>query len=301
MKAVLVLILLGSLSAARAEEKIPVASLSTVLADVALNVGGDKVTVTAVVKPGVDPHEFEPTPGDLRTVSQAKIVLASGLGFEGYLDKLRKAAGDGPVFVVVGDSLKPIMMEDGHGHDHGDGHGHDHGKAPDPHWWHSIANMKIAAKVVRDALIAVDPANKAAYAANTSAYLSQLGDLAKWARLQVAQVPASRRILVTSHDALGYFARDYGFKIHPVQGISTADQPSSQKVRELIGEIRDGGVKVIFAENIENPKVLTEITRETGATLGGTLYADGLGGTPEADTYEKMMRHNVSTIVNALR
>lgn len=300
MKSILALVLLAGVSLARAE--VQIASLSTVLSDLAENVGGDKVRVTSIVKPGMDPHDFDPAPGDLKAISRAQIVLASGLGFEAYLGKLRKAAGDGPVFVVVGESLKPIMVEEEHDHDHGHDHAHgEHGPVPDPHWWHSIANMKIAAKVVRDALIAADPQNKNIFTANTRTYLASLDALAKWARLAVAKLPASRRILVTSHDALGYFARDYGFEIHPVQGISTADQPSSKKIRDLIGDIQAHGVKAIFAENIENPKVLAEITKETGAALGGTLYADGLGDTAETKTYEGMMRHNVQTIVNALQ
>jgi zinc/manganese transport system substrate-binding protein len=107
-------------------------------------------------------------------------------------------------------------------------------------------------------------------------------------------------VLVTSHDALGYFAKDYGFEILSVQGISTSDQPSSQKVRDLIGRIQEQGVKAIFAESIENPKVLGQITAETGAKMGGVIYADGLGS-GDAGTYEGMMRHNVTTIVEALK
>jgi zinc/manganese transport system substrate-binding protein len=113
-------------------------------------------------------------------------------------------------------------------------------------------------------------------------------------------IPRSARILITSHDAFGYFARDYGFKILAVQGMSTTEQPSSQKVRELIAEIRESGVRAIFAENIENPKILEEVTKETGIQPGGILYAAGLGE-DTASTYEAMIRHNTSTIVEALR
>lgn len=302
MKFAFIILLLGSALLARAEEKLAVASLSTVLTDIAQNVGGDRVSVTNIIKPGVDPHDFQPSPGDIKILSNARVILASGLGFESYLDKLRASVGTGPVFVVAGDAIKPIMVDEDHegheGHDHGHAHGAG-GKMADPHWWHSIANAKIATRVIRDALIAADPADKAVFEANAKAYLAKLDDLAKWAKIQIARLPKNRRVLVTSHDALGYFARDYGFEIHPVAGISTGDQPSSKKVRELIGDIKEEGVKAIFAENIENPKVLGEITKETGAKLGGTLYADGLG-TTEANTYEAMIRHNVQTIVMAL-
>lgn len=289
---------LALLTTARAEDRLAVASLSTVLADFARTVGGDRVTVTSIVKPGVDPHEFEPTPGDVKTLSTARIVLASGLGFEGYLGKLHEALPK-TTFIEIGEKVKPIEMQEDHDHDHA-GHDHHHHGVHDPHWWHSIANAKIAVRTIRDAFIAADPAGAATYKANTSAYLARLDDLAQWTKIQVAQIPVPRRILVTSHDALGYFARDYSFVIHPVEGITTADQPSSKKVRDLIALVRADGVKAVFAENIENPKVLSEITRETGAKLGGTLYADGLGD-QEASTYDAMMRHNVSTIVESLK
>jgi zinc/manganese transport system substrate-binding protein len=301
MKFAIVALLFAAMPMARADSELAVASLSTVLADVAKNVGGDKVSITEIVKPGIDPHDFQPSPGDIKALSNAKIVLASGLGFESYLDKLRGSVGSGPTFVVVGDKITPIMVnEDDHDHE---GHNHSHGKdgkVADPHWWHSIANVKIATRVIRDAFIAADPAGKAQFEANAKAYLAQLDDLAKWTKIQVAKLPKDRRILVTSHDALGYFARDYGFEIHPVEGVTPSDQPSSKRVRELIKEIKGEGVKAIFAENIENPKVIGEITKETGAVLGGILYADGLGSS-EANTYDSMIRHNVQTIVSGLQ
>lgn len=302
MKLATIFLLALSAVTLRAGEKLQVASLSTVLTDIAKNVGGDKIAVAEIVKPGIDPHDFQPTPGDIASISKARLVLASGLGFEGYLEKLETAVGKGPAFLIVGNSIKPIMVDEDHeGHDHGHAHAPGAGgKIPDPHWWHSIANVKVAARAIRDALTAADPADKATFEANTKAYLAKLDDLAKWARLEIAKLPKDKRILVTSHDALGYFARDYGFEIHPVDGITPGDQPSSQKVRALIEDIKKEGVKAIFAENIENPKVLGEITKETGAKLGGTLYADGLGST-EAGTYDSMMRHNITVIVKALQ
>jgi zinc/manganese transport system substrate-binding protein len=281
-----------------------VASLSTVLADWTRQVGGDRVEVVEIVKPDTDPHLFEPGPGDIRAISKARLVLANGLGFESYLDKLKKGVGDGPTFVVVGDAIKPLMVEEACEHEEHEGHSHTHthaadGKVPDPHWWHSIGNAKVAVREIRDALILADPANTDLYKTNAAKALSSLDELNRWAKLEIARVPRSQRLLVTSHDALGYFARDFGFEILPVQGFSTSDQPSSQKVRELIGVIKAKGVKSLFAENIENPKVLEEITRETGAKVGGVLYADGLGK-GSASTYDGMMRHNISTICQAL-
>ena len=290
-----ILIFIGFVTGAFAEP-VKVASLSTVLTDIARNVGGDRVEVREIIKPGSDPHLYEPTPGDIKKISNVQIVLASGLGFEPYLDKLRSSVQkSGVTFVVAESAVKPLACAEEDHHDHNHSHG-----ASDPHWWHSIANVESVTLQLRGAFIAVDPDGRAHFEANAKAFEAKLKVLAKWTRLQLAALPKSKRILVTSHDALGYFARDYGFQVLPVQGISTSDQPSSQKVRNLIQEIKALGVKAIFAENIENPKVLQQITIETGANLGGTLYADGLG-VGEAGTYIGMMRSNVTTIVGALQ
>ena len=277
-----------------------VASLSSVLTDTVRKIAGDKVEIIEIVKPGMDPHVFDPAPGDIKRISRSSIIFASGLGFEGYLQKLQDAAGRQVRFVIVGDSVKPLILERVESDAHGHSHGHS-GSAgiPDPHWWHSISNMKIAGRIVRDALSDLLPAEKQTFHENTKVYLRRLDELSQWARREIARLPARSRILVTSHESLGYFARDYEFKIYPVQGISTLDQPSSQKVRALIEDIKRTGVKAVFADNIENPKVLTELTRETGVEIGGVLYSDSLGE-HEADTYESMMRHNIETIVKAL-
>lgn len=290
------------LTPALAEEPVRIASLSTVLADFAREIGADRVRVVEIVKPGTDPHLFEPSPGDLKEISGARIVLANGLGFEPYLERLRKSTGGAPLFVVGGDAVRPIMASGDfdHGHDHAHGDDHDQGPVPDPHWWHSISNAKAAARAVRDALVDADPSGQDVYEKNAKTLFTSLDALQKWSKAEVAKLPRSGRILVTSHDALGYFAREFGFKVMPVQGVSTSEQPSSQKVRGIISEIKALGVKAIFAENIENPKVLEEITRETGAKQGGIVYADGLGPGP-ASTYDGMFRHNVTTIVSGLQ
>ena len=269
-----------------------VAALSTVLADVARNVGGERVEIIEVVRPGVDPHEFSPTPGDVQNVAGADLVLISGKGLEGYLAKLESSAGGAPdkyvdVGKAVGGSLQ--LQEEGR-------------TVEDPHWWHSVGNVRRAVGAVRDAFARTDAADKDLYAKNADAYLARLDALERTLKLKVAELPRDRRKLVTSHDAFGYFARDFGFKVYPVEGVSTADEPSSKQVADLIAEIKKERVKAVFFENTQNPKVISSITRETGAVVGGELYADGLGG-PDTDaaTYEAMMQHNVNTIVDALK
>jgi len=282
----LYLIFFSALTSASAD--LQVASLSTITTDLAHQVGGSHVIVDAIIKPGVDPHEFEPTPGDVRKVANANLVLLTGKGMEGYLSKLEEAAGGAGKFVNVGKTIPSLtMMEDGK-------------KVEDPHWWHSVENMKGATRVVAEAFEKADPANAASYEKNEAAYLAKLDELERWIRLQVASLPHNKRKLVTSHDALQYFARDYGFTIYPVKGITTAEDPSSQHVKEIIRVIMDQGVKAVFFESIENTRAVQQISDETGAKTGGTLYSDGLGET-EGNTYESMMRHNVSAIVEGLK
>ena len=269
-----------------------VASLSTVLSDVARNVGGDKVQVAEIVRAGVDPHEFQPSPGDVQTVAGADVVLISGKGLEGYLAKLEQSAGGAPgKYVDVGGALGGSLRLQAEGR-----------TVEDPHWWHSVANVRQAVNIVRDALARADPADKDAFTAQAAAYQGRLGALASAVKLKVAELPRDRRKLVTSHDAFGYFARDYGFTVYPVEGVSTTDEPGSRQVAALLDVIRQQRVKAVFFEHTQNPKVLDTITRETGAVIGGELYADGLGAPgSDAATYEGMMRHNVETIVNALK
>lgn len=276
---------LGSLSG-RAD--LTVASLSTITTDLAKNIGGTHVKIQAIIKPGIDPHEFEPTPSDVKKVAKADLVLFTGKGMEGFLTKLEEAAGVTGKFVNVGEAVPTLMMTD------------EGRKVEDPHWWHSVENMKRATRLVTDRFEQADPANRSYYEGREKDYLASLNELQRWSRVKVAELPSSRRKLVTSHDALQYFARDYGFTILPVKGISTAEEASSQHVKEIIGVIRSQGVKAVFFENIENSRAVNQIAAETGARTGGVLYSDGLGDT-EASTYDSMMRHNVSTIVDGLK
>jgi ABC-type Zn uptake system ZnuABC Zn-binding protein ZnuA len=302
MKTTLLLLALLALACpALAADKIRVSSFSTVLTEIAEQVGGDRVAVTGHVKPGVDPHEFEPKPTDLKTVGDAQLILVSAKHLEGYVGKLKQATGAKGALVEVGDRFPSLKMKDDHDHDHGHKHAHKEGElVEDPHWWHSIANMQKAVKVVRDELTKVSPADQKTFAANASAYGDKLEALQKWVKTEVAKLPRDQRKLVTSHDAFQYFAKENGFTIYAIEGLSSADQPSSKKVAEIIGIIKAQGVKAIFPESIQNPKVLKEITRETGAKTGNELYADGLGS-GAASTYEGMYKSNVTAIVSALK
>jgi zinc/manganese transport system substrate-binding protein len=275
----IVIVSVAFLVAARAELK--VASLSTITTDIAHNVGGDKVRLIPIIKPGVDPHEFQPSPSDVKQIETADLVLITGKGIEGYLTKLEDVVGNKVKFVDVGGTIPSLKLEE------------EGQMVEDPHWWQSIANMKKATAVVEKRFIEADPANKTTYEKNTAAYLAQLEKLETWAKIEVSKLPREKRKLVTSHDAFQYFARDFGFKIYAIEGVSTEDEPSSKKITDLIKTVKSKGVKAIFLESIENPKVVTAI-------IGGKLYADGLGEN-EAATYQDMMHYNITAIVEGLK
>jgi zinc/manganese transport system substrate-binding protein len=282
-------------STAKLQAEIKVASFSTVLSEIAQKVGGKNVVVTSVIKPGQDPHEYQLTPGDLSAATAADLVLLSGKGMEAtYLRNLRDALPKQVQVLAVGDQLPSLAKGTEQGKDT------ENEATQDPHWWNSISETERATAVVRDALVRLDGQHVADYQAGAAAYLSVLKELDSWVKRKVAELPRDRRILVTSHDAFQYFAKDYGFQIDSIEGLTTDQEPSVSHVTAIIAEIKKQGVKAIFLEDTLNPKVSVEITRESGAKIGGSLYADGLGP-GDGETYDGMLRHNVTTIVDALK
>ena len=228
-------------------------------------------------------------------MSDSQLILTAGKHLEDYLNKLQEASGGKAALLEVGDHLPSLTMKgaDEAATDRS-------GLTLDPHWWNSVRNVEEATRIVRDELIKRDRSDEADFERNAKNYLAQLDDLDRWVKRKVAELPRDRRKLVTSHDAFQYFARDYGFSILAIEGVSTETEPSNRHVADLIDQIKKENVKAIFTESTLNPKVTKEITRETGAKIGGELYADGLG-TGDASTYAGMVRHNVSTIVDALK
>jgi ABC-type Zn uptake system ZnuABC Zn-binding protein ZnuA len=277
-----------------------VASFSTVLTEIAREVGGEHVDIAGLVKPGQDPHEYQPTPSDLKQVAESRLVLLSGKHLENYLDKVREATGGKADSIAVGDALPTLKMKPAPDEPQAKAIADANGMIDDPHWWNSVTNVERAVAIVRDAFIKLDPVNRGDYEKNANAYLTRLGALNKWVKRKVAELPRDRRKLVTSHDAFQYLAKDYGFKVYAIEGVSTETGPSDRHVAELINDTKGQQVKAIFVESTLNPKVSTEITRETGARIGGSLYADGLGD-GEGSTYEGMVRHNISAIVDSLK
>ena len=282
-----------------------IASFS-ILGDMVREVGGDRVEVITLVGPNGDAHVYQPTPADAKSVAAAQIVLVSGLGFEGWMDRLtRSASFKGPT-VVASKGVQPLTMEEdgdhGHGHDrHGEtGQGHDHGDI-DPHAWQSLKNGEIYVRNIAEGLIAVDPAGAATYRANAERYLAEIAALDQEVRAAIAKLPPDRRTIVTSHDAFGYFAAAYGLEMVAPEGVSTESEASAKDVARLIRQIRAEHIPAVFMENVTDPRLIEQIRRESGAAIGGQLYSDALSP-PDgpAPTYLKMFRYNVATLTKAL-
>jgi len=225
-----------------AQDKLTAVATFSILADVVKNVGGDRVAVTALVGPNSDAHVYQPSPGDAKTLSEAKVVFANGLGFEGWMERLIKASGTKAAMAVASKGVKPRNLEAS------DGHGHQHNV--DPHAWQSVANVKLYVGNVRDALAAADPAGKATYEANAAAYLAKLDALDAEIRAAVEKIPANRRRIITTHDAFGYFAAAYGVAFIAPQGVSTESEVSAKDVAKIITQIKKQKIPAVFLENI---------------------------------------------------
>jgi zinc/manganese transport system substrate-binding protein len=294
----LVAALAGALSAAPAhaqdarQGELKAVATTSIIADFVRNVGGDRVTVATLVGPDGDAHVYSPTPADAKTLASAAIVFANGLGLEGWMTRLVKASGTGAPLVVVSNGVAPRKMPDE------DRPGR---LTVDPHAWQSVANAKIYVANIRDGLSAVDPAGKAAYGANAAAYLGKLDELEKEITAAVADIPAGRRKIITTHDAFGYFGDAYGVSFIAPEGVATEAEPSAKDVAAIIAQIRREKIPAVFLENITDPRLMEAIARETGAKIGGTLYSDALSapGGP-AGTYIEMMRHNLRALTKAL-
>jgi zinc/manganese transport system substrate-binding protein len=286
-----------SSGAAQAQERLKVVTSFSILADLTKNVGGDRVDVSALVGPGGDAHVYSPTPADARNVAAAKLVIVNGLGFEGWLSRLVKSAGNKATVVTATKGITPRKEKaDAHGHKHS----HDHDEA-DPHAWQSVANAKIYVGNIRDALIAADASGAEAYRKNAEAYVAKLDALDGEVREAVAKLPAERRKVISTHDAFGYFADAYGITFIAPQGVSTEAEPTARDVARIISQIKAQKIPAVFLENVSDPRLMRRISVESGARLGGTLFSDSL--TDEkgaAPTYIDMIRYNIKALTGAL-
>jgi len=283
--------------------KLNVVVTFSVLTDFTKQVGGDKVEITTLVGPDGDAHVFNPTPQDVAAIGRAGVIFENGAKFESdWFNKAYEASRSKANRVSTSEGMK--LMEGDPDHKNTDlepGHIHE----VDPHVWHEVNNAIHMVGRVRDGLCEADPANSDYYRANAEKYLAKLKDLDAWILKTVAELPPTSRKLVTSHDTFGYFAKRYGFTVEgsvlPSFSTETAD-PSAKDFAELVDKVKREKVKAIFCEASHNDKLVNRLAQAAGVTVATPLYTDALGsaGSP-GETYEGMMRHNVTTIVAALR
>jgi zinc/manganese transport system substrate-binding protein len=278
-------LVMAATSPVHAQNRLNVVASFSILGDFVQNVGGERVNVTTLVGPDGDVHVYTPAPADAKKVADAKLLVVNGLGLEGWLPRLVQSSGSKASIVTATAGIAPLKV----------------GAAADPHAWQSVANAKIYVADIRDALIAADPAGAGAYRTNAESYLVLLDALDREVRAAIAQIPPSRRKVISTHDAFGYFAAAYGIAFIAPLGVSTESEPSARDIAGIITQIRAAGIPAVFLENISDPRLIQRIAGETGARIGGTLYSDSLTGEKgDAPTYIELVRHNIKALTRVL-
>ena len=271
-----------------------VVATTNFIADVAAEIGGDRADVTGLMGPGVDPHLYKASAGDVRALREADLALRGGLELEARMDEVFDGLSERTEVVAVSEAVpEDQLMPVGE-------------KEADPHVWFSIPLWRSAVEAVSAGFVAVDPAGEAEYRERARRYLIEMEALDDYARRRILEIPERSRVLVTSHDAFRYLGRDYGLQVEAIQGVSTADEASTADVDRVSRVISERGLRSVFVESAVSPQTIEAVlesaaTRGQPAQVGGELFADAAGdaGTPEG-TYLGMFRHNVDTIVDGL-
>ncbi|MFN7021261.1 MAG: metal ABC transporter solute-binding protein, Zn/Mn family [Phycisphaerales bacterium] len=286
----------GGPTGGEGEPAVRVVATTGMIADVAREVGGERVRVTGLMGEGVDPHLYKASPGDLRAMSDAGLVLYNGLHLEGRMADVIERMGGRTSVVRVTEGIEPALLLSKEGYA-----GH-----PDPHVWFDVSLWSKVVGRVRDALSARDPAGRESYEKSAAAYAAVLGELHGYAHSTVAGIPADRRVLVTAHDAFGYFSRAYGIEVLAIQGISTDSEASLRDINGLVDTLVSRKIPAVFIESSVPRKTVDALVEGCGArghkvAVGGELFSDSMGreGTAEG-TYVGMVLHNVETIAKAL-
>lgn len=301
----LILALSGPLAACRpvagqtgdiATRQVRVVATTTIVADAVREVGGDRVEIVTLMGPGIDPHLYKASEGDVLRLASADIIFYNGLHLEGKMSHVLARVSERVPTVAIAERIDPSLLR----------RPPEFEGAYDPHVWFDVRLWMIAVEAVRDGLITVDPTHAAVYQANAERYLAELDELDRWVRQEIAKIPPERRVLITAHDAFGYFARAYGFEVYGLQGVSTAAEAGVADVQALADLIVERRIPAIFVETSVPPRFIEAVqeavrARGFAVRIGGQLYSDALGdpGTP-AGTYVGMVRSNVETIVQAL-
>jgi len=274
---------------AGAADRFKAVTTFTVIADMARNVAGDVATVESITKPGAEIHNYQPTPGDILKAQDADLVLWNGLNLELWFEKFFRNLADVPA-AIVSDGIEPMGIAEG-----------PYAGKPNPHAWMSPDTAMVYVDNIRDAFVANDPHNAAAYTANAEAYKARIRAAVDPIRAELATIPEARRWLVTSEGAFSYLARDFGLREAYIWPINADQQGTPQQVRRVIDIVRENAVPAVFSESTVSDKPARQVARETGAAYGGVLYVDSLS---DADgpvpTYIDLLRVTADTIARGL-
>jgi zinc/manganese transport system substrate-binding protein len=288
-----VAILLGA-SAAGATERIKVVATFSVIGDMVANVAGDKVDLVTLVGPAGDTELFKPSLADGKSVAEAKIVFMNNLNdeFEPWLEPLLKQVKFSGVKIVVSRGVKTFTSTEERAPRNKSGE-----EEIDQHAWLDPKNGVIYVRNIAAALVKSDPANAADYRLRADSYIKELQALDAWAKAEIAALPAAKRRFLASHDSLQYLAKAYGITLLSINGWTNNSEPSAAELARLAKQVRQERIHALFLDSITDPRAMQQVAKETGASIGGTLYGDALskpGG--DADTYLKMLRHDVATL-----
>ena len=303
--ALILVLLLGVLggcgptpSAKSSGQKLRVVTTIGMLADAAKNVGGDRVEVIALMGPGTDPHLYKATAGDVKRIDQADLVIALGLDLEGRMSEILEQLNvQGKVVLLAGEAIpKEMLMVSPTSHGR-----------PDPHVWFDLKAWQYVTNQIAQSLLELDQQHAAEYLKGAEEYAKKIEETNDWAKKEISQIPESQRVLITAHDAFHYFGRRYGLQVKGIQGTSTVTEAGAADIQTLANLIAEKGIKAIFVESSVPPNTINALQKAVASrgktvAIGGELFSDAMGN-PETEegTYIGMVRHNVSTIVQALK
>ena len=273
----------SSKTVAKHSDQLQVVATFSILADITREIGGERIQVSSLVGANQDGHVFQPTPQDVKKITQAHIIVSNGLGYEGWLTRLEQAAEFKGKTIIASEGANALPN--------------------DPHAWHdpAIVQTTYVHNIVAG-LSQADPAGADYYQKRGQAYSAQIAQLSASIQKEINSIPPEQRKVVTSHDAFNYFARAFGITFLAPQGVSTESESSAKAIAQLSEQIKNEHIKALFFENISNPKMMAQLTQETGVKIGGKLYSDALSNADEpAPSYLKMMAYNAKTLVDGMR
>jgi len=272
-----------------AQDKLQVVSSASMIYDMVKNITGDLVDNKLIVPIGGDPHLYEPKPSDAKLVADADQIFINGLTFEGWILELIANSGTSAIIDTVTIGIDPISNSK-------------YANAYDPHAWMDVGLSLQYIDNIKDAMIKLDPTNATAYIDNHKRYKSKLLELDEYIEKRIQEIPEDQRVIITTHDAFAYYGRRYGLQLEALMGISTETDATSTDMVRVSKAIKKYKVPALFVESTISPKIVEQIAKDNGISIGGELYTDSIGGPEtEGNSYYNMMKHNTDTIVEALK